>query len=181
MSAIKTGDWDKALEFFDDLDARFERAVKKALTRVGAYVSSQVKRGIRSQAPGGKEFTPLTEFTIKRKGSSKALIDHGDLIGAITFKLIDDETVFVGLLRSARDKDGEELVNLGHIHEFGRVIKVTPKMRGFFRHVFGVNLKPSTDAVRIPERPFLRPVLEAEADKVIQIFQEELGKAFFRM
>lgn len=174
----KYGDWDKALKFFQDLDERYEAAIHRALNRVGVYVRDKIKWGIRDQAPGGKPFVPLSELTIRRKGSSKALIEHGDLIGAITFKLVGNDAVFVGLLRTARGKDGESLVNIGEVHEFGAVVPVTPKLRGFFAAVFGVHLKPTTTALRIPARPYLRPVLEAEADKVIDIFQEELSKLF---
>ncbi|HHV62119.1 MAG TPA: hypothetical protein GXX51_05715 [Firmicutes bacterium] len=174
----KYGDWDKAIRIFTGLDLKYRQAIKRALNRVGVYVRDKIKRGIRDQAPGGREFSPLSELTIRRKGSSKALIETGDFIGAVTFKVVGGDAVFVGLLRSARGKDGQSLVNIGEVHEFGCVIPVTPKMRGFFRGVFGVNLKPSTTAIRIPPRPYLRPVLEAEADNVIRIFQEELAKLF---
>lgn len=174
----KYGDWDKALKFFEVLPTRYETAIKRALNRVGVYVRDQIKRGIRDQAPGGQAFAPLSELTIRRKRSSKALIEHGDLIGAITFKVVGSEAVFVGILRTARGKEGDSLVNIGEVHEFGAIVPVTPKLRGFFAGVFGVHLKATTTALKIPARPYLRPVLEAEADKVIDIFQEELAKVF---
>lgn len=178
MTIEKYGDWDKALKFFSTLESRYDAAIKRALNRVGVYVRDKIKQGIRDQAPGGQAFVPLSEFTISRKKSSKALIDHGDLIGSITFKLVGNDAVFVGVLRTARGKQGQDLVNIAEVHEFGAIVPVTPKMRGFFAGVFGVHLKKTTKAIRIPARPYLRPVLEAEADAVIKIFEEELSKLF---
>lgn len=58
---------------------------RAALNRVGAYVAGQIKAGI---AEGG--FAPNAEATIKRKGSSKPLIDTGLLRQSITW-LVGEE------------------------------------------------------------------------------------------
>ena len=54
---------------------------------------------------------------------------------------------------------------LGAIHEFGAVINVTDKMRGFFRKEFGINLKKSTTQIVIPARSFLRETLLSKEGK----------------
>lgn len=69
------------------------RTVKNASLRMW-----EIQRGIKSQAPGGTPFAKLAESTIDRKGSSKALIDTGFLVNAITQKIMAD-TAFIGLLR----------------------------------------------------------------------------------
>lgn len=178
MSVQKYGDWGKALEIMRGIEAKYDRAVTRGLNRVGVYVRDKIKRGIRDQAPGGKQFAPLHPATIAAKGSSKALINNGDMVGAITYKITSPEQVFVGLLRTAKNKQGEELANLGHIHEYGRIVKVTPKMRGYLGAVLGIHLKPDTIAITIPARPFLQPVLDAEKGEVVKIFQKELQSIF---
>ena len=178
MSVRKYGDWNRALEIMQGIEARYDRAVNRGLHRVGVHVRDKIKRGIRDQAPGGVPFAPLHPLTIAAKGSSKALIDTGNMVGAIAYKIASPEQVFVGLLRTAVNKKGEELANLGHIHEFGRIVKVTPKMRGYLAAALGLHLKPDTVAITIPARPFLRPVLDAEKGEVVKIFQKELQSIF---
>ena len=69
-----------------------------------------------------------------------------------TKKLVEEMTknytVKVGLLA---EKNGSEEVSpnldmagLGAVHEFGATIKVTDKMRAYFRYAYGINLKKST-------------------------------------
>jgi hypothetical protein len=58
------------------------------------------------------------------------------------------------------DEDSEILM-IASVHEFGCTIKVTPKMRGFFRHNFNANLKNTTEYINIPERSFIRASFDA--------------------
>jgi phage gpG-like protein len=116
----------------------------------------EIKKGIKSQAPGGKKFQPLAKATIEKKGSSKALIDTGFLLSAITQKIMGDKA-FVGLLRGTRNKDGDEMVNIGAIMEFGATIQM-----------------PSGVTIVIPARPFIHPVMEKHKDEIKQIFAEAI-------
>ena len=50
---------------------------------------------------------------------------------------------------------GGEQAWLAHIHEYGCIIQVTPKMRAYLKAT-GLALKPSTTTITIPERAFLR-------------------------
>lgn len=181
------GEWYKARKIFNNLSGKFTKAYQRALMKVGLHMRKKIRQGIRAGAPGGQKFQALSQFTIERKGSSKPLIDNADLIQSITIKVVDTDAVFVGLNRNARGKDGQDLVNIGAIHEgvdpntgevreHGAVIPVTAKMRGWFWHNFNVHL--TNKAIIIPKRPFLRPTLEAEADEVIKIFHKELSKVF---
>lgn len=71
-------------------------------------------------------------------------------------------------------EDAKLLIYAG-ANEFGATIPVTNKMRGFFRHVFKVNLKKSTTEIKLPPRPFIRQTF----DKRIQELDEsgvDLGK-----
>ena len=122
-----------------------------------------IKRGITSQAPGGIPFRKLADSTKDRKGSSKALIDAGDLrrsIAATFFK--GGEIAFVGVNRnaSATAKGGKEkeLYNLAKLHEYGS--KNKKGERGY-----------------IPMRPFIRPTLRKTRPDVLKHYDRSLKGA----
>jgi len=171
------GDWAKAEKILIGFDKRYKQAVKRALSKCGIYLVGQLKRGVRKQKPGGKQYEPLHPFTIARKKSSKALIDDGDFINSITYR-VDDRSLFVGVLKNAKDKDGNPIVNIAAVHEFGVAIDVTDKMRGYL-HSIGLHLKPTTKVIRIPARPTFRPVWEDEEEEIVKVIEQELQKALF--
>lgn len=177
----KVGDWQKAAKILNGLAGRFHRALIVGLSRTGQMMRDETRKGIRAQAPGGQPFEPLSEFTIANKGSSKALIDDGDLINSITFKVNPEQlSVFVGILRTATSKNegsGETyLTNIARVHEEGALIPVTPKMRAYFRHRWGINLKASTTHITIPARPFIKPTFEKYAPRAQERFREAVDK-----
>lgn len=150
-------------------------AIRRVLLQEGQALVREIKLGIRGQAPGGKAFKPLAVSTKKRKKSSKALIDKGDLLGSVNvtpLPLSAEVAVFVGVNRGRRSKDGRDLVNIAEIHEFGTrpfMIPVTGKLRAWWRAmyrkgIFSHNLSPRTFILKhpgVPERPFLRPSFDA--------------------
>lgn len=79
-----TGDGGNALRAFTERLARAvvsERVdVPQALGLLGAWAASAIKRRIRSNIP-----PPLALATIKRKGSSKTLIDTGRMLNSVTW------------------------------------------------------------------------------------------------
>ena len=164
------GDWHRLDEILNP--ARLAEGIRQAAARVGNYGASEVKKGIVSSSPGGQTFAPLSPITIARKGSSKPLIDHGDLVGSITYQVIDSENVFIGV------KKGKE-VNIAAVHEYGCTIKVTPKMRAYL-HYQGIHLKASTQFIVIPPRPFLRSVLLSNdfKAKVTEIYIQAIERMF---
>ena len=97
-------------------------------------------------------------------------------------------TVKIGLLASQGGStpvsENLDLAGLGAVQEFGAKINVTDKMRGFFRHEFGINLKKSTTEINIPARSWLyEPIKDANFRKMIydyvgdlEIFEELADK-----
>ena len=65
-----------------------------------------------------------------------------------SFKELGSKAIEVGVF-------GGEQAWLAHIHEYGCIIQVTPKMRAYLK-ANGLELKPSTTTITIPERAFLR-------------------------
>jgi len=160
MGVRRTGDWDKArAKLTAGMGPRLATALRQATIRNALFLVREIQRGIRSQAPGGQAFVKLAESTIERKGSSKALIDTGFLINAITQKIMADKA-FVGLLRGTVNKDGEDMVNIGAVMEYGATIK-----------------HPNGATIVIPARPFLHPVMEKYREQILQNYREAIRSA----
>ena len=157
MSVRRFGDWDRARELLaNNLGHRMAVEIRKATIKNAMLLVREIKRGIRSQAPGGEQFAPLAQVTIDRKGSSKALIDTGFLINSITEKIMGDQA-FIGLLRTSVYKDGESLANVGAIMEYGATIN-----------------HPSGAVIVIPPRPFLHPIMVKYQDEVLRNYRDAL-------
>lgn len=158
MGVRRFGDWDKARKLLcNNPGHRMALAIRQATIKNVLLLVREIKRGIRDQAPGGKQFAPLAQVTIDRKGSSKALIDTGFLVNSITQKIMSDRA-FVGLLRTSIYKGGESAANIGAIMEYGCTIN-----------------HPSGAVIVIPPRPFLHPTMEKYRNEVIQNYREALA------
>ena len=161
MGVERFGYWDKTrARLGNQLGARLAQAIREATRKNALMLRREIVKGIRSQSPGGKPFIALAESTIKRKGSSKALIDSGFLINKITERLLGDKA-FIGLLRGSTNQDGEDLANIGAIMEYGATIE-----------------QPNGVVIVIPARPFLHPVLDAKRDVVLKNYREAIHKIF---
>jgi phage gpG-like protein len=157
MGVKRTGDWNKVRTKLNaGMGPRLAKALRQATIRNAIFLVREIQRGIRSQSPGGQPFAKLAESTIARKGSGKALIDKGFLINAITQKIMADKA-FVGLLRGTVNKDGEDIVNIGAVMEYGATIK-----------------HPSGAIIIIPPRPFLHPVMEKYRDQIIGNYRQAI-------
>lgn len=157
MTVRRFGDWDKAKALLTNgFNRRLALAIRQATIKNALLLVREIKRGIRDQAPGGKAFAPLAQITIDRKGSSKALIDTGFLLNAITQKILSDGA-FVGLLRTSISKDGESVANIGAIMEYGCTIN-----------------HPSGAVIVIPPRPFLHPTMLKYRGEVIENYRQAL-------
>ena len=160
MGVRRTGDWSKArAKLAAAPGARLTLGLKQATLKNALLLVREIKRGIRSQAPGGKPFAKLAESTIRRKGSSKALIDTGFLVNAITQRIVA-EGAFVGLLRGTVNKEGEDLVNIGAVMEYGATIQ-----------------HPNGAVIVIPPRPFLHPVMEKHRKQIVEHYREAIRAA----
>ena len=157
MAVSRFGDWEKAKQVLGtNLGARLAQALRKATVKNAMLLVREIKKGIVSQAPGGMPFARLAHSTIERKGSSKALIDTGFLLASIT-QLILGDRAFVGLLRGTRNKEGDEMANIGAIMEYGATIN-----------------HPSGAVIVIPPRPFLHPVMEQHLDQIMKNYREAI-------
>ena len=194
MKLTKTGDWTAARRILASAPKRLHEAQQKAVLQEAQFFRTKIVEGLRSGAPGGDAFQPLAPTTLairKLRGSkgTKPLIRYGDLRNSIAV-VKEGDGVFVGVLRSAKSSGGAALVNVAAIHEFGSrpiVVKITPKVRRLLHVAFrqaGLEEKsgdrPSTGiaVIRIPARPFLRPVFEkyGSPEVVARRFVERVAK-----
>lgn len=176
MNVRRTGDWDLARRILGSAASRVATAVHRAIQQEAQALRTQIVQGLTNQAPGGQQIRPLAPLTLAarrldRFRGTKALIESGELRGSISVVERDNE-VFIGVKRSARSKDGQSLVSLAELHEYGGppvVIPITPKMRRYLAALLqeagqgprsGAGGGASVVVVQTPPRPFLRPAFE---------------------
>jgi hypothetical protein len=145
--------WDNFRSMMGSPDFRrmFERKIKtanKMLAQIGAArLSQEIKSG---------RFKANSTFTTMLKGSSRPLIDHGDLFGSVKGTMGPSPYQFlVGVKRITNSG-----YNLAHMLETGFTIKVTEKMRRWFwaqakEHSGLKGLKSSTTHIYVPPRPYM--------------------------
>lgn len=175
-------------------DAKIRQHLKRATLLNGKLAQAAVRRAIRT---GG--FTANAPLTIAIKKSSKPIVDTGSgIFQAISTKVVDDFTVFVGVLRA------DASYNIAIAIHNGAAISVTPAMRGLFFVLWQASsgamapselsgraaelwermpggwfpLKQSTSTIIIPERPFLKAAFTDDALR--QQAQKNWGKALQR-
>ena len=193
LKVTRIGDWTRVGPLLARAPERVQQAIDKAMLQEGQFLRTQIVEGIREQAPGGRAFAPLAPTTLAiRKfrgfGGTKALLVRGDLRNSITVTR-DGDKVLVGVLRTARNRAGQPLVDIAAMNEHGSrpiVTKLTPKARAFLHAAFrkaGLDApgagQPSTGiaVVQIPPRPFLAPVFEkyARPEDVSRRFLERIA------
>jgi len=195
VRVTKVGDWALARRLLDQASRRVPQAIDQAVLQEAQYFRTKIVEGIREQAPGGQPFAPPapTTLAVRRflgfKGT-KALLVHGDLRNSITV-VKEGAGAFVGVLRTAKARGGEALVNVAAVHEFGSrpiVMKLTPKARRFLHAAFraaGLERpaggRPSIGIaiIKVQARPFLWPVFErfGQAEDVSRRFLDRVARS----
>lgn len=168
-----TGDWNKLEHALKPgtMNKAIKRRMRIATRLNGALAVRMIRQTIRGG--GFQSNAALTTFI---KSSSKPLVDKGDLFQAVTSRVIDDTTIFVGILKTS-----EEFNIAMALHE-GATIRVTDAMRGMFFALWKASegelppgelggraralwerqeggwlpLKSSTTRIITPGRPFMR-------------------------
>lgn len=129
---------------------------------------------------------------------SKALIRSGALLQSIAVRKRSQGHYFMGVIRGAKTKDGTEIADIAGIQEHGAtfVIRVTPKMRRFLMAMLrkvgrldkrkrrpksggrqqagvaddsGSSIGKRFMVVKIPARPFIKPVIDEIASDPIGV------------
>jgi hypothetical protein len=182
MPSRKVGDWDAARRAFSNMASRAKEAARKSLLQEGHFLRGKMLDGLKDQAPGGRQLQPLSPLTLAARRlagfrGTKALIRAGDLRNGIAV-LERTALVFIGVPRTARAKDGSGLVDIAALHEFGSqpfALRITDKMRRYLGVLFkeagiprrsggGGGATGGVVIIRIPARPFIRPIFDRFAN-----------------
>lgn len=127
-----TGKWK---QFRRALDPRvFEKTSRQHIRRATGINALLAVKTIRDVIGKG-EVKPNAELSVAIKGSGKRpLVDTGDMRQAVTHKMIDDFTAFVGVLKTSG------LYNIAYTVHERVVIPVTKKMRAMFYYLWLASL-----------------------------------------
>jgi hypothetical protein len=120
------GDWKG---FVQGLDSEaFTRRLQGELRKANELIGKRFQRQARALIRGGA-YAPNSPMTIILKGSSKPLLDRGDLFQAITYEVESSYVVQVGVIK-ARLK-GPDALDIAWILHEGATINVEqhPKVR----------------------------------------------------
>ena len=139
VKMIKVGDWDRARRALTGAAGKARRAVEKANKQEAHLFRALVNRAFVSRGrSNGKAWPKLSPVTIAKKGSTKPLIDSGQLKSSIVVVRKGD-TFFIGVPHGTLHSDrGKRMTQIAHVHEFGHTIVQGSRV------------------IRIPERSFLR-------------------------
>jgi hypothetical protein len=193
MRVKRTGQWEELDRILKTTPAKIKTATVVLTKAEADFFEGEIRRGIKNQAPGGRRFKPLSPSTIAARRASgisgdKALIATEKLLNGIKARRVAG-----GWFTGIRDKN---LARIGAIHEEGLgpiQIKITPRMRAY---LFAVVFKgrPKTGgrsrgvvSIKIPARPFIKPVLKREGRRrevmrrlmpqYARIFGGDMGRA----
>lgn len=120
-----TGAWSSFISAVDpkQVQGRLRTQMTIANKRIGRQFVAVAQRMIRAET-----YAPNSPLTQILKGSSKPLVDRGDLMQGITFQVKAWDDLRVGLIRQ---RSGEDTVNLGIILHEGATIDTNkhPRVR----------------------------------------------------
>jgi len=147
MKFTKVGDWHRARMMLGAAVVRTHRSIQRAVKQEAQYFRAKVLKAFQTRGnSNGITWAPNAPSTIARKGSSKPLIDTGQLRGSIQVVQSGD-VFFVGVPSFSMRDDGKSMVSIGAIHEYGTVIAQT---RG-----------DSMVLIQIPQRSFIQSTADA--------------------
>lgn len=118
--AKSTWGFEKAIKRLDNLNGLMQKNMRMATLQNATLMRDETKKTIRNGRP---EWEGLSSATIKVKGSTKPLIDHGDLMNSINYVIINKDTFFIGIPRTAKNPNNVEMVYIAAVMEFGATIR----------------------------------------------------------
>ncbi len=118
MTALRStfGQWNQAINILQFMNKRMDDNMETVTRQNAITLRDETKNTIAETDPDWPELMPQT---IQRKGSSKPLVDHGDLLASIKDTNINKHEAFVGVNKGVENKDGTEIVDIARVQEFG--------------------------------------------------------------
>lgn len=148
--------FDNVVSNFIRLNPIVDKATKKAIKDEAHYFRDKVGLAFETGGPPGHKWKPLSEWTIKKKKSSKILIETGFLREVVVKNGPYDagkDAYFVGVPYGVYDKRGTEMVIWARVHENGAGKFFSSRSEGIL--IQGSAFDHDSDGVFIPRRSFL--------------------------
>lgn len=132
----KVGNWGKATRLTNSLKGDISHATGIALRRIGLETERKVVKYIQRQPSTWPALSDEYKERKAAQGYSNLMLRRtGDYINRITSSVAPDKmSVFVGVRKGVRSKDGSKLWQIGAVLEYGRKGD-TKKARPHFRPV----------------------------------------------
>lgn len=152
---MKFGDWQKYADRLHKGATKSASALDKAVKKQAVILSTDIKKNIQSSGSyAGAPFAPLKPSTIARKGSSKPLIDTGDMMRSVQAKKIEDFTYLVGIPGNMTGgKTKQTIAMYAKMHENGGI---------------------TANGQLVIARPWLRPTVEKFGEERKKAVEEEM-------
>lgn len=143
------------------------RSLKPYWQQVGMYIQRQTinERFDKEQSPSGEKWRPLSDMTkamrLRRHktGNMKILQDNGELRRSIQYEAGNDYVKVGSVLKYAR------------VHQFGAIINVSKKQRGYLHHR-GFH---AGRTITIPARSFLG-ITKSELQHIKSMFKSYIKR-----
>lgn len=179
---------DLATPHFRHLSKEFPNYFNRALRSTGWWLRKEIQEGIRSGAPGGRQYARFSGLTTsrvldahrgrgftktgRRRAPRRNLAEHkpmGKLHPATRYKFYkDSQRVLIGWITQSAEEMGTK-------HEKGSSVVVTPKMRRFF-WASGVPMSPRKRYIYIPKRLTIEPEYRENAPRVAGYMDRKIGE-----
>lgn len=115
------GDWQKYADRLHKIADEGRRTLERSTAKAAAQLVSDVKKNLVTQGQlAGAPFPPIKPATIAAKGSSKILIDSGDMLRSVSVTKQRDLEYEVSVPGNAQGNGGA-IVEYARKHEFGDV------------------------------------------------------------
>jgi phage gpG-like protein len=152
---VLTGDWKSLERQLAGIGDRLRREVTAATDRVGRLVEERMVGHFEGRDLGWPALSPrYLKRKIAEGYSEQTLVRTGTLMANLRYHRKKWNRGFVGVLRNVTTPDGESLVNIAAVHEYG------------------------TKDGRVPARPFVAPTVEECRDEVIREYEAAIERVF---
>ena len=129
------GDWNKLYATLDKL-----KNVEKEVDDDAKKQAEMLKQAIQSYVTGQQGgWSPLSPYTVEKKGSSTILVETGTMINSLTVDKVGDADYFIHFTGMNAEKSNEQVA---------------------VENEYGTS--------KAPPRPFVRPVYEKEGKKAVE-------------
>ena len=133
--SVTFGDWNSLYAALDKI-----KNVEKEVDDDAQQQAEMLKQAIQSYVTGQQGgWSPLSPYTVEKKGSSTILIETGTMINSLTVDKVGDADYFIHFTGMNAEKSNEQVA---------------------VENEYGTS--------KAPPRPFVRPVYEKEGKKAIE-------------